>query len=181
MADGTSIEAAKVVIAAGAWSGQLDGLPRRLPVQPVRGQMLAVARPDEGPLLERVIHAPGCYLIPREDGHTVIGATSERVDFEPGPTPAGIASLAEAAAVAVPAVADLRVLETWSGFRPGTPDGLPVLGADPDVEGVFYATGHYRNGILLAPITAEILTACVTAGAPPLSIDRFRPDRFQGN
>lgn len=178
LTDGSTLEGGAVVIAAGAWSGRLIGLPRPIPVEPVRGQMLSVAPPPESPLLERVVHAPGCYLIPREDGHTVIGATSEHVGFQPGPTPAGIAGLARAAVTAVPAIADLRILETWAGYRPGTPDGLPVLGPDPAVEGLYYATGHYRNGILLAPITAEILAAALSGGEPPVPLDRFRPDRF---
>jgi glycine oxidase len=178
LADGTTIAADAVVIAAGAWSGRITGLPRALPIEPVRGQMLAVAPATGAPPLERTIHAPGCYLIPREEGSIVIGATSERAGFEPGPTPGGITGLALAAFSTVPAIANGRMIETWSGFRPGTPDGLPVLGPDPDIEGVFYATGHYRNGILLAPITAEILSACVAGEAPPVPIGPFRPDRF---
>jgi glycine oxidase len=180
LTDGTTIASDSVVLAAGAWSSRIEGLPRPLPVEPVRGQMLSVEGDRDNPLLERVIHAPGCYLIPREEGHIVIGATSERAGFVPGPTPAGLAALSAAAAAVVPAIAQKRVLETWAGFRPGTPDGLPVLGPDPAVDGLFYATGHYRNGILLAPITAEILAACVAGVASPVPLDPFRPDRFEG-
>lgn len=176
--DGTRLTGGAIVLAAGAWSGRILELPRRLPVEPVRGQMLAVATPAEGPLFERTIHAPGCYLIPREDGQTVIGATAERVGFEPGPTAAGIAGLAQAAIAVAPSIADLRVLESWSGFRPGTPDGLPVLGPDPAVRGLFYATGHFRNGVLLAPITAELLSAAVAGETASIDLDPFRPDRF---
>jgi glycine oxidase len=179
LADGTTIATQTIVIAAGAWSAGVEGLPRTLPVEPVRGQMLAVEGDRETPLLERVIHAPGCYLIPREEGHIVIGATSERAGFAPGPTPAGLAALSAAAAAVVPAIAERRVLETWSGFRPGTPDGLPVLGPEPQTDALFYATGHYRNGILLAPITAEILAACIAGEPSPVPLEPFRPDRFE--
>jgi glycine oxidase len=179
LGDGTRFTGDTLVLAAGAWSGGIDGLPRPLPVEPVRGQMLAVVAPGEAPLFERTIHAPGCYMIPREDGHTVIGATAERVGFEPGPTAAGIAGLALAAIAVAPSIADLRVLETWSGFRPGTPDGLPVLGPDPSAHGLFYATGHFRNGILLAPITAELVAAAVAGEGPSIALDPFHPDRFE--
>lgn len=177
LADGTRVDGDAVVIAAGAWSGAIRGLPCELPIVPVRGEMMAVHTGD-GPLIQRVIHAPGCYLIPREDERLVVGATSARVGFEPGPTPAGIASLASAAAAVAPACARLRLAETWAGFRPGTPDDLPILGADPLAGGVYYATGHYRNGLLLAPITAEIIAACVMGAVPPVPIDTFRIDRF---
>lgn len=178
LANGSVMEAETIVIAAGAWSGAIAGLPRRLPVQPVRGQMLAVAGPVEAPLLYHVVHSPGCYLIPRQDGRIVVGATAEHVGFEPGPTPAGIAGLTHAAAAVVPGIANLPLTETWAGFRPGTPDDLPILGPDPEIRGVVYATGHYRNGILLAPITARIVEACVIGGTPPVRMEAFRPDRF---
>jgi glycine oxidase len=177
LSDGTRLRTPAAIVAAGAWSSALGGLPRALPVRPVRGQMFAVDGLE--PLLEHVIEAPGCYLIPRESGRIVVGATAEHVDFAPGPTPGGIAMLLHAAVRAVPVLADLPLAETWAGFRPGTPDDLPILGADPAVRGVYYATGHYRNGVLLAPVTAEIIAAIVTGGTAPLPIAAFRPDRFE--
>jgi glycine oxidase len=176
--DGRRIATPAVIIAAGAWSGGIEGLPRVLPVQPVRGQMFAIQPPLGETLLQHVIEAPDCYLIPRESGRIVVGATSEHAGFAPGPTVAAIAPLMHAAARTVPALAHLPLVETWAGFRPGTPDEMPVLGQDPAVRGVYYATGHYRNGVLLAPVTAQIIATLVSGGIPSLPIDTFRPDRF---
>jgi len=176
--DGTIMHTPLAVIAAGAWSGRLAGLPRPLPVEPVRGQMFAVD--PASPLFEHVIEAPGCYLIPRESGRLLVGATSEHVGFQPGPVPASIAALLQAAVRVAPAIARLPIAETWAGFRPGTPDELPILGADPDVRGLLYATGHYRNGVLLAPVTGEIMAGLVTAGSTPFPIEAFRVERFGG-
>jgi len=180
LTDGSRVTGESVVIAAGAWSGSIQGLPSELPVVPVRGEMMAV-QTGNGPHdahFQRVIHAPGCYLIPREDHRLVVGATSAHVGFEAGPTPAGIAALASAAAAVAPVCSSRPLAETWSGFRPGTPDDLPILGADPLASGVYYSTGHYRNGLLLAPITAEIMAACVLGGTPPVPIGAFGIDRF---
>lgn len=184
--DGTKLAAERVVVAAGAWSGNLRGLPRRLPVRPVRGQMFAVriaGVPDPyapvKPALRRTIMTEECYIVPREGGTVVIGATVEDVGFAQGPTPRGIAGLLAAAARAVPVLADLPLVETWAGFRPGTPDGLPILGPDPDVAGLYYATGHYRNGILLTPATSLLLADELTGHGPALPLEGFGLERFE--
>jgi len=180
--DGTTIPTERVILAAGAWSGQIGGLPRLVPVEPVRGQMFAVDaskwRPGSRPFLEHTIDAPGCYFIPRDDGRILVGATVERAAFAAGPTPGGISMLLGAAIRAVPSIAGLPLAETWAGYRPGTPDDLPILGSDPDIAGIVYATGHFRNGVLLAPITAAVVAALVEGTEPPVAIERFRPDRF---
>jgi len=178
LADGARIDCTELVIAAGAWSGNLEGLPRNLPVHPVRGQMFAVEPGPGGVRLEHTIEAPGCYLIPRESGRIVVGATSERVGFEPGPTAAGLAPLMHAAMRVLPALGTLPLMEMWAGFRPATPDDLPLIGAEPSMRGVYYATGHYRNGVLLAPITAAIVSSLAAGQPTPVPIDAFRPDRF---
>jgi glycine oxidase len=180
----TVVPASAVVIAAGAWSGAIAGLPRPLPVRPVRGQMFAVSsrvstEAETAPLLEHVIMTRDCYIIPRDDGPIVIGATVEEVGFAIGPTPRGISGLLAAAVEAVPAIADLPLIETWAGFRPGSPDRLPILGMDPDVDGLFYATGHYRNGILLTPVTAEVMADVITGRRPAVNIERFGIGRFR--
>lgn len=175
LADGELIAAERVIVAAGSWSGQLDGLPRDLPVEPVRGQMLAVETIP--PVLRRVVLTPGCYLIPRA-GRVIVGATMERVGFRSYPTPAGVHSLLDAAVQAVPALAQAPLLEVWAGLRPGTPDDLPILGPDPAADGLFYATGHFRNGVLLAPVTADILADLVTGETPELELAAFGPERF---
>lgn len=176
--DGSSLTAAHVVLSAGAWSGRIRGLPRSLPVRPVKGQMLAIAAP--GRPLERVVAAPGAYLIPREtDGGPVIvvGATQEEAGFDRSVDLAGQRALEEAARAMLPVLAEAEVTERWAGLRPGTPDGLPILGPDPDLEGLVYASGHFRNGILLAPATARLVADWLVGAAPPRA-SAFAPGRF---
>jgi glycine oxidase len=174
-ATGERIEAGAVVVAAGSWAGALGGIPRELPVSPVHGQLLALKTIP--PLFRHVIHSPGVYLVPRADGRLIVGATVERVGFEKAVTPAGLMSLLRPALEIAPALASMPVVELWSGLRPGTPDGLPIIGPDPEVTGLHYAVGHYRNGILLAPVTAELIAGSVRGSATrdlsPFSISRF--------
>lgn len=183
---GEQISAGHVVLAGGAWSGQLHGLPRELPIRPVKGQMFAVdsrAGPDRRPaepLLHRVIFSRDCYIIPRDDGRLLAGATVEDVGFRKGPTPRGIAGLMSAAAALMPRMQDLPLVETWAGFRPATPDHLPIIGADPDMRGLLYATGHFRNGILLAPITAACVAALILGERPTVDLAAFGVERFHG-
>jgi glycine oxidase len=184
LASGEAIETERVVMAAGAWSGQVEGLPRVLPIRPMKGQMFAVdARlrtrdhAAQQPL-QRVLYGEDCYIIPREDGRLLVGATVEDVGFRKGATPRGLGMLIAAATAILPMIADLPLVETWAGFRPGTPDGLPILGPDASLEGLLYATGHFRNGILLAPVTAAIIADLVLGQAPPVPLAPFSVDRF---
>ncbi len=174
LTNGDSLTGGTAILAAGAWSAALRGLPRTVPVRPVRGQMYAVA--DGG--IARTLVAPGCYLVPRDDGRLLVGATVEDAGFAPGPTAAGLGALFAAAARAVPTLATRPIVEIWAGYRPGSPDDLPILGPDPDVAGFHYATGHYRNGILMTPITAESLAAAITGNPPPVPLDAFSIARF---
>ncbi len=169
------VAAARVVVAAGAWSGRMAGLPRALPVRPVKGQMAALA-PDRD-VLARTVAGPGAYLVPRVDGRILVGATVEEAGFDVTVEPSRVALLAAAARRLVPALAGSRLVRRWAGLRPGTPDGLPFLGWDPDLPGLAYATGHYRNGILLAPVTAALVAALLSGGSPPVDPAPFRPDR----
>jgi glycine oxidase len=185
LASGELIEARHAVLAAGAWSGQLDGLPRAVPVRPIKGQMFAVdarGRAHDRPrdaFVERVLFGEACYIIPRDDGRLLVGATVEDIGFRKGATPRGIAALMHASSALVPAIADLPLVETWAGFRPDTPDHLPIIGADADTAGLVYATGHFRNGILLAPITAACVAAVVRGTPPPVSLRPFAIERFR--
>ena len=184
VASGEQITTQCVVLAAGAWTPQLEGLPRPLPVRPIKGQMFAVdsrsrapERPAQ-PAIERVIYSARCYILPRDDGRLLVGATVEDVGFRKGPTPRGITALADAATAVLPMIADLPLVETWAGFRPGTPDGWPILGRDPQLHGLIYATGHFRNGILLAPITAEAIGDTITGARPAVDLAPFDVARF---
>lgn len=176
LASGERVAADTVVVAAGAWSGSIGGLPLRLPVFPVRGQMIALEYLPR--ILSHLIMTTDCYIVPRTDGRVVVGSTVEHAGFDDRPTARGISQLMSAAIRAVPQLADAAVVETWAGLRPGTPDDLPILGADPRVPGVFYATGHYRNGILLAPVTADLIADAVMGNTPTPDIAAFAVDRF---
>ena len=172
--DKTTYHASVVVNCAGAWSGKLP--PHHFPTRPVKGQMLAVASSHK--ILHHVIRRPEVYLIPRSDRRIIIGTTVEEVGYEKNTNPEAIHRLHEAAVRTLPALADARILEAWAGLRPGTPDSLPILGATPTL-GYFAATGHYRDGILLAPVTALVMTQLMTGGDSPYDISAFSPARFE--
>lgn len=177
LADGTRIHAGAVVIAGGSWAGQIGGLPRPLPVEPVHGQLLAMETAP--PLFRHVVDSPRCYLVPRADGRVIAGATSERVGYRKTVTPWGIRRLLDGAVEIAPALDHVPLVETWSGLRPGTPDGLPILGRDPDVPNLLYATGHFRNGILLTPLTGEAIGAMLLGNEPAWDLDAYGIERFE--
>jgi glycine oxidase len=187
LADGREMEASTVVLAAGAWSGGVEGLPRQVPVKPVRGQMLRLAplRPLPWTL---VCDHEGRYLVPRINGSLLMGSTMEEVGFEERVTEEGKEFLAEAAASLIPELAEARIIEAWAGLRPISADNRPILGPDPDLEGLFYATGQGRNGVLYAPLTGKAVADLVLRGETqvpwePFGIHRFirAPQREGGN
>ncbi|MBD2318426.1 glycine oxidase ThiO [Phormidium tenue] len=151
------LQSDRYVLATGAWTRSL--LP--LPIKPIKGQMLSVFDGDRK--LQRVIYAPSCYIVPRQDGTIVIGATVEDNGFSHGNTASGIAQLLNRAIAVYPAIADMQITETWWGFRPHAPNEVPLLGKS-DYENLILATGHYRNGILFAPITAKLITDFMVDG-----------------
>ncbi len=173
------IEAGCVVVAAGCWSGGLAELERYAPTRPVRGQMVALR--SERVKVRHVLRSHHGYIVPRADGRLICGSTAEpEAGFEKRVTPEGQRKIFDAAVELVPALADAAVIETWSGLRPDTPDHLPSLGPT-DVEGLYMATGHYRNGILLSAITARLLREwIVEGGAKSFAVEAFRPMRFIG-
>ncbi|MGF1611750.1 MAG: glycine oxidase ThiO [Kiloniellales bacterium] len=177
--DGQRIDADVVVLAAGAWSRGLAGLPPEAlpPVRPVKGQMLALQMDPAMPLLRHVLWAPGIYLVPRRDGRLLIGATVEEKGFDDQLTAGGVFSLIEAAWRAVPTIEELPIVESWVGFRPTSRDDAPILGPTP-VEGLVLATGHHRNGILLAPVTADAVSRFILSGEVPPEIAGFGLERF---
>jgi glycine oxidase len=160
-----TFEASRVVLAAGCWAGQvdIDGVAP-LPVQPVRGQLLALR--TESAILRHALWGPECYLVPWPDGTILVGATVEHVGFDERATATGVAQLLQAATALLPALAGATFLDVRVGLRPGTLDDLPIVGASTQLEGLIYATGHYRNGALLTPLTAH--DVAVLAGGTPL-------------
>jgi glycine oxidase len=173
-ADKSSYAAPVVVNCAGAWAGDLS--PFRFPTRPVKGQMLSlVGAPPNTP--RHVIRAPEVYLVPRSDGRVLIGATVEEAGYDKRIDPAVIQRMHEAAVQLLPALSQGRMLEAWAGLRPGTPDNLPLLGAT-SIPGYFVAAGHFRDGILLAPVTAHLMAQVITGTKPEHDISAFSPARF---
>lgn len=168
LADG-ELQAAHVVLAAGAWSGELIS---RLPVRPRKGHILSVAL---SALRHVVVGQGSCYLVPRSDGRTVIGATVEEAGFDKTLEPRAIAMLRSQAAELLPEVGRSATVESWTGLRPGTSDDLPVIGGGP---AVWIATGHFRDGILLTPVTAGIIADLIEGKPGSVDLHPFRPERF---
>ena len=179
LADGRKVAADVVVLAAGAWSRSIEGLAPELrpPVRPIKGQMLALRMDPTAPLLTHVVWAPGAYLVPRLDGRLLVGATVEEKGYDTSLTAGGILTLLEAAWRVVPAVEELPIDEMWVGHRPGSRDDAPILGTGL-IDGLIYATGHHRNGILLTPITADAIAELVFEGAADPAIRPFSIERF---
>jgi glycine oxidase len=170
----TSFLAAKVVNCAGAWSGQIA--PHAFPTRPVKGQMLYLVSPTRD-LLKHVIRSPEIYLIPRSNGRILVGTTVEEAGFDKRTDVATIQSLHHAAIAMVPELRNAKILEDWAGLRPGTPDALPILGATA-TSGYYVATGHFRDGILLAPITAQVMAEVITGTGCQHDLTPFSPARF---
>jgi glycine oxidase len=184
----TAFHAAKVVNCAGAWAGQITAgqtalgqetpqiEPHTIPTRPVKGQMLCLITPQRE-LIRHVIRSPQVYLIPRSDGRLLVGATVEEAGFDKRTDLATIQRLHNSAIELVPKLTDAKILEDWAGLRPGTPDALPILGPTA-IPGYYAATGHFRDGILLAPITAEVMTAVIEGRNPEHDLTAFSPERF---
>ncbi len=171
--ENTSYHAPVVVNCAGAWAGQLG--PHRFPTRPVKGQMLSVIG---GPRIRHVVRAPEVYLVPRSDGSLLIGATIEEAGYDKRVDAEAIQRLHDAAVCLVPALVQARRHELWAGLRPGTPDELPILG-ESSAPGYFVAAGHFRDGILLSPITARVIAQLVTGAGPDYDLAAFSPSRFR--
>ena len=174
--------AGHVVVAAGCYSSDVASeagtLSEYWPTRPVRGQMLAL-RP-RAPSLQRVLRCERGYLVPRADGRIVAGSTSEEAGFEKRTTDEGVRKILGVARELVPDLADAQLIEAWAGLRPGTPDDLPILGPT-GIDGLLAATGHYRNGILLAPVTAKLIREWIVGGRASLAAEAFSPLRFVRN
>jgi glycine oxidase len=176
--DGSELRAKNVLVAAGSWTSLIDGLG--IPagrVIPARGQIIELELPT--PPLSHVVFGPGAYLVPRDDGRVLIGSTLEFVGYERRVTAGAVRDLLRNATALVPSLERAALHATWSNFRPYTKDELPLLGPT-EIPGLFLSSGHYRNGILLAPISAEIVRAAILGQRAPVAIDAFRPERGLG-
>ncbi len=176
IAQGEKIEAGNTVIAAGCFSGGIRGAEAYAPVRPARGQIVALRA--VGVKIERVLWSERIYLVPRDDGRVVAGATIEYAGFEKALTAGGIHSVLDGAMELAPGLRGAELVESWCGLRPDTPDHLPILGPT-DVEGLLMATGHFRSGILLAPLTARLMGEWVRKEAPSWDAERLSPLRFR--
>ncbi|HEX8647669.1 MAG TPA: glycine oxidase ThiO [Thermoleophilaceae bacterium] len=178
------VAAGRVVLAAGAWTAELaSGAEAGFdapPVRPVKGQILRLGEPPGAthPLAGRIVRTPRCYVVPRPTGEVVVGATVEERGFDRSVTAGGVHRLLEAAWEALPDVEERELVETAASFRPGTPDNAPVVGPG-SLDGLIWATGHHRNGILLAPLTAAAVCALLAGDSPQPAFDAFGPERFQ--
>ncbi len=183
LADGTVLAAGTVVLAAGCWSGQQGGLPPEVvpPVRPVKGQILRLKTPDGAPFLHRIVRGVVAgtfvYVVPRAHGEVVVGGTVEEQGFDRTVRAGAVAELLRNAAALLPAIAELELVECHAGLRPGSPDNAPLIGAST-LPGLVIATGHYRNGVLLTPVTADAVTELVVTGRAPALIEPFSPQRF---
>ena len=177
---GETVETGALVVAAGPWSGAVAGLPdtARVPVRPVKGQTVRLRDPAGPGLLRRVVRSEEMYLVPRGDGRYVLGATVEERGFDTAVTAGAVHDLLREAAELVPGVHELEVEEVLAGLRPGTPDNAPILGPGA-VEGLHWATGHYRHGILQAPMTGEAVVAGILGETVPAEAEPFAAARFQ--
>jgi glycine oxidase len=158
---------------AGAWANQIDGIT--MPTRPVKGQMLAVIPQCD---LHHTTRSQEVYLLPRKDGRVLIGATVEEAGFDKTVNPTMIQELHQAAAKLVPSIGEAKIIEAWAGLRPGSPDNLPILGP-AHIPGTYAATGHFRNGILLAPITAAAMSELIQGKQPRVNLRPFAPGRFK--
>ena len=179
--DGREHRADHVVLAAGAWSGAAAWLPpsARPPVRPVKGQILTIRGNPDQPVCQRIVASERVYLVPRPDGRLIVGATVEERGFDIQVTAGGVHELLREAYRAVPDVAELELVETLAGLRPGTPDNAPLVGPGA-LDGLVLATGHYRNGILLTPISAEAVAALLAHEPQPPEAQIAHPGRFAG-
>lgn len=175
IAGGQKIAAAHTVIAAGSFSSRIVGVEGSAPVRPAKGQMVSLR--CDAAKIERVLWSERIYLVPRNDGRILAGATVEHVGYDKTVTAGGVRNNLDAAIELAPVLATAQIEETWAGLRPDTPDHLPIIGPT-GIDGLLIATGHYRSGVLLTPITATLITEFVTGKAPSVDVEKFSPLRF---
>ena len=176
-ADGNAFEATNLVLAAGCWSGQARWLPEVPPVRPVKGEILTLRQSAAEPVCERIIAGERVYLVPRGDGRVIVGATVEEHGFDTTVTAGGVHELLREAYRVIPEIAELELMEASAGLRPGSPDNAPLIGSG-GADGLLVATGHFRNGVLQAPVTADSIAAQLAGEQAPVDLEPFSPLRF---
>ena len=177
--DGRRFKARAFVLATGCWSGEIGWLPDRArpAVRPVKGEVLTLRGPVEAPVCERIVAGERVYMVPRSDGRLIVGATVEERGFDATVTAGGVHELLREAYRTLPDIGELELVDARAGLRPGSPDNAPLIGAGA-VDGLLVATGHYRNGVLLAPVTAEAIATTLADEEPTVDITPFDPGRF---
>jgi glycine oxidase len=178
-AEGRAFAARSLVLTAGCWSGQLDWIPpeSRPPVRPVKGEIVTLSGPAESPACDRIVAGDRVYMVPRADGRLIVGATVEEKGFDTTVTAGGVHELLREAYRVIPEIAELELVETTAGLRPGSPDNAPLIGMGAS-KGLVVATGHFRNGVLQAPLTADCVAALLAGEDPPIDLTPFSPQRF---
>jgi len=181
-ADRRNFSGAAVVLAAGCWSGTLDWIPAeaRPPVRPVKGEIVTLRGPAVEPVCERIVAGDRVYMVPRADGRLIVGATVEEKGFDTTVTAGGVHELLREAYRLIPEISELELAETTAGLRPGSPDNAPLIGPSA-TEGLLVATGHFRNGVLQAPLTADCIAALLAGDQTPIDLAPFSPRRFAGS
>jgi glycine oxidase len=177
-ADRGAYEGAMLVLAAGCWSGQADWIPEGAPpVRPVKGEILSLRGPAGERVCERIVAGERVYMVPRADGRLIVGATVEERGFDTAVTAGGVHELLREAYRLIPEIVELELVEATAGLRPGSPDNAPLIGQG-SADGLLVATGHFRNGVLQAPVTADCVAALLVGESAPMDLDPFSPQRF---
>ena len=173
------IKTEEIVICSGAWTNKIKNIElKEAPIRPVKGQMVCLKMPKENSLLKHILWRENVYLVPRDNSDLIIGATEEEMGFDKNLTAGGIFNLLKIAREVLPAIEDLSIVESWSGLRPTTRDDAPIIGPSKKLKGLIYATGHHRNGILLAPLTSHAIKNYYLNGKIESYFNNFKPGRF---
>ena len=174
-----TIKTKEIIICSGAWTNKIKNIEiKEVPIRPVKGQMVCLKMPKNTSLLKHILWRENVYLVPRDNSDLIIGATEEEMGFDKSLTAGGIYNLLKIAREVLPAIEDLSIVESWSGLRPATRDEAPIIGPSKKIKGLIYATGHHRNGILLAPLTSSIIKNYYLNGKIESDFNNFKPGRF---